>query len=35
MQGKKIGYVRVSTIDQNTARQEVLMKELGVEKIYR
>ncbi len=34
MQGKKIGYVRVSTIDQNTARQEVLMKELGVEKIY-
>ncbi|HPZ09016.1 MAG TPA: recombinase family protein [Candidatus Eremiobacteraeota bacterium] len=34
MQGKKIGYVRVSTVDQNTARQEVLMKELGVEKIY-
>ncbi len=34
MQGKKIGYVRVSTVDQNTARQEVLMKELGVEKVY-
>ena len=34
MQGKKIGYVRVSTVDQNTARQEALMKELGVEKIY-
>lgn len=30
----KIGYVRVSTIDQNTARQEVLMQELGVEKVY-
>ena len=25
----KIGYVRVSTQDQNTARQEVLMRELG------
>lgn len=34
MQGKKIGYVRVSTVDQNTARQEILMKELGVEKVY-
>lgn len=30
----KIGYVRVSTTEQNTARQEVLMQELGVEKIY-
>lgn len=29
-----IGYVRVSTEGQNTARQEVLMKELGVEEIY-
>ena len=26
----KVGYVRVSTTDQNTARQEVLMEELGV-----
>ena len=24
----KIGYIRISTTDQNTARQEVLMKEL-------
>ena len=30
----KIGYVRVSTVEQNTERQEVLMQELGVEKIY-
>ena len=26
-----IGYIRVSTEEQNTIRQEVLMKELGVE----
>ena len=30
----KIGYVRVSTTDQNTARQEVLMQELGVEQVF-
>ena len=30
----KIGYIRISTTDQNTARQEVLMKELGVEQVY-
>lgn len=30
----KIGYVRASTTDQNTARQEVLMEELGVEQVY-
>jgi len=30
----KIGYVRVSTAEQNTARQEVLMADLGVDKIY-
>lgn len=30
----KIGYVRVSSSLQNTARQEVLMRELGVEEIY-
>lgn len=30
----KVGYVRVSTEDQNTIRQEVMMKELGVEKVY-
>ena len=30
----KIGYVRTSTTDQNTARQEVLMQELGVEQVY-
>ena len=29
-----IGYVRVSTDEQNTARQEVLMKELGVEMVF-
>ena len=28
----KIGYIRVSTEEQNTARQEVLLRELGVER---
>lgn len=30
----KIGYIRISSADQNTARQEVLMQELGVEQVY-
>ena len=30
----KIGYVRVSTEEQNTARQEVLLHELGVDEIF-
>ena len=30
----KIGYIRVSTEEQNTVRQEVLMEELGVDEIY-
>lgn len=30
----KVGYVRVSTIEQNPARQLELMKTLGVEKVY-
>lgn len=30
----KIGYVRVSTKEQNTARQEELMKALGVDQVY-
>ena len=30
----KIGYIRCSTTEQNTARQEVLMAELGVEKVF-
>ena len=30
----KIGYVRASTTDQNTARQEVLMESLGVDQVY-
>lgn len=30
----KVGYVRVSTEGQNTARQEILMQELGVEKVF-
>lgn len=29
-----VGYIRISTVGQNTARQEVLMLELGVEKIF-
>ena len=30
----KVGYCRVSTAEQNTARQEELMKELGVETVF-
>ena len=30
----KIGYIRVSTQDQNTIRQEVLMEQLGVDQVY-
>lgn len=30
----KVAYLRVSTEEQNTARQEVLMEQLGVDKIY-
>lgn len=30
----KVGYIRVSTAEQNTIRQEILMEQLGVEKIY-
>lgn len=30
----KIGYIRVSTEEQNTIRQEIIMKNLGVEKLY-
>lgn len=30
----KVGYIRVSTQEQNTARQDILMQELGVEKIF-
>lgn len=30
----KVGYVRVSTKEQNTARQEVLMEKLGVDRLY-
>lgn len=30
----KVAYIRVSTEEQNTARQEEMMKTLGVDKIY-
>ena len=30
----KIGYIRVSTQEQNTMRQEVLMQELGIDEVY-
>lgn len=29
-----IGYIRVSTQEQNTIRQEVLMESLGVDEVY-
>ena len=34
MRKTKIGYIRVSTQEQNTIRQEVLMEALGVDEIY-
>lgn len=30
----KIGYIRVSTQEQNTIRQEILMEHLGVDELY-
>lgn len=30
----KIGYIRVSTEEQNTMRQEVMMRDLGVNELY-
>ena len=30
----KIGYVRVSTQEQNTIRQELLMESLGADEVY-
>ena len=30
----KIGYVRVSTEEQNTARQEMMLRELGVDELF-
>jgi len=30
----KIGYIRISTEEQNTARQELLMQQLGVDDIF-
>lgn len=30
----RYGYVRVSTTHQNTARQDILMKELGVDRVF-
>ena len=30
----KIGYVRVSTEEQNTARQEIMLRELGVYDLF-
>ena len=30
----KVAYIRVSTEEQNTIRQEILMKDLGVERVY-
>lgn len=32
--GKRYGYVRVSTSGQNTARQEIMMAELGVDRMF-
>lgn len=30
----KIGYIRVSTVEQNTIRQEVLLRELSVDELF-
>ena len=34
MDNLKIGYVRVSTQEQNTIRQELLMESLGADEVY-
>lgn len=34
MDRMKVGYIRVSTEEQNEARQEVIMDQLGVEKVF-
>lgn len=34
MHQMKVGYVRVSTEEQNEARQEVIMDQLGVERVF-
>ena len=34
VKGLKLGYIRVSTEEQNTARQEEIMKKEGVDKIF-
>src|SRR3990172_13024221 len=30
----KIGYIRVSTVEQHTDRQEMILSELGIEKLF-
>lgn len=30
----KIGYIRVSTVEQNTDRQEIALSELGIQKLF-
>lgn len=30
----KVGYIGVSTAEQNMGRQEILMREIGVEKVF-
>ena len=30
----KIGYVRVRTVEQNTSRQEIMLRELGVDELF-
>ena len=30
----KVGYIRVSTMEQNTDRQEIALNKLGIEKIF-
>jgi DNA invertase Pin-like site-specific DNA recombinase len=32
--GKRIGYIRVSSIDQNDARQKEAMADLGIDKFF-
>lgn len=32
--GEKIGYIRISSVDQNEARQEEMMSRLGVDRVF-
>lgn len=32
--GQSVGYIRVSTIEQNTESQQVLLQKIGIDKVF-